>query len=218
MRTLEVASGVGLQLQKLVQNGCQAWGLDASPDLARESRERAGGRGVPVVCAIAEELPFLDRSFDSIICQGSLDHFADPHRFLSEVARVLKPEGRAIIVISNFDSLSCRLGRALFALRKAFRRPVYEGRNYWDIPDNHTFRGTNRVLRELCEPHLKMVECRGISLLWLFNRWTRLMEVLPESIAWTLMRASDKIAYRLPGLADMIISVWRPRSGVSGSR
>jgi len=211
-RALEVASGLGVQLKLLSQNGCQVWGLDASFMLAQRSRSRASnGRLAPVVCAIAEELPFQDATFDRIICQGSLDHFVNPRAFMREVARVLKPDGRAIIGISNFDSLSCRLGSALFRAKKALRLPVYEGRNYWEIPDNHTFRGTHNVLRNLGGPDLELVECRGISLLWLFHQWTRLMDSVPEPVALATMRVCDKIAYRMPGMADMLISVWRPR-------
>ena len=133
---------------------------------------------------------------------------------MRELARVLKPDGRAIIGISNFDSLSCLLGRGLYGLSERFGRPLYQGRNYWDIPANHTFRGTYDVLRNLGQPHLKLVECRGISLFWLFRRWTQLLEAMPGPLAWSALAVLDRVAYRLPRLADLLVSVWQP----SGSR
>ena len=190
----------------------ETWGLDASVALARYCRQRfAGQGGTALVCAVAEALPFRRASFDRLVCQGSLDHFARPQAFLREVARVLKPAGLAVIAISNYDSLSCRVGRALFQLKERFAIPVYQGRLYWQVPANHTFRGTYDTLRQLSEPYLELVECRGVSLFWLFHRWTRLMETLPRPLAWSTMAALDRIAYRMPAIADLLVSVWRPR-------
>lgn len=211
-RVLDVACGLGGQLALLKQGGWEAWGLDASLALVRHCRKRFAVEGdASLVCATAEALPFRSDSFDRIVCQGSLDHFARPRSFLREVARVLKPDGRAIIGISNYDSLSCRLGRGLFRLKEVWGLDVYRGRNYWEIPANHTFRGTYRALCCLGQPYLELVECRGVSLLWLFHRWTRLMEALPRPLAWSTMTVVDRIAYRLPAIADLLVSVWRPR-------
>lgn len=208
-RVLDVACGLGGQLALLREEGWESWGLDASRPLAVHCRQRFE-QNAPLVCATAESLPFRHDSFDRVVCQGSLDHFPQPRAFMQEIARVLKPDGRAVIGISNFDSLSCRLGRGLYSLNERFGRAVYGGRNYWDIPNNHTFRGTYSVLVGLGAPGLQLVECRGISLLWLFNRWTRLVEAMPERLAWPILGMLDKIAYRAPGIADLVVSVWRP--------
>jgi SAM-dependent methyltransferase len=207
---LDVGCGFGQQMDLLRERGWEAVGLDASFDLARYSAQRFRPQA-PAVCAIAEALPFADASFDSIVCQGSLDHFARPKTFVREVARVLKPDGRAVIALANYDSLSARFGSRVYWLKRRFGVPVFEGRNYWQIPRNHTFRGSYRVLLSLCEQDLELVECRGISLLWLFHNWTRLMEALPSPIARTAMSALDRIAYVRPSIADIIVSVWRPK-------
>jgi SAM-dependent methyltransferase len=210
-RVLDVGAGFGGQMDMLRTHGAEAWGLDASREQMYYCTLRFADAPAPVVAAIAEALPFRDNSFDAVVCQGSLDHFVQPRDFMRECARILKPDGRAIIAISNFDSLSCRLGRGLYALKERLGREVYRGRNFWQIPANHTFKGTTKVLTALGEPHLELVECRGASLMWLFHRWTRLMEALPEGIAWRALRAADTIAYRAPSLADVAVSVWRPR-------
>lgn len=216
-RILEVACGFGGQMALLRKRCGEVWGLDASVALARYCRRRfAGAGGAPLVVALAEALPFRSGSFDRIVCQGSIDHFARPRQFMREVARVLKPEGRAVIGMSNFDSLSCVLGRTLYAIQERRGRPVYRGRNYWEIPENHAFRGTYNVLLRLGEPALELVECRGVSMLWLFHRWTRLMEALPWPVAWGLMSALDRLAYHVPALADLLVSVWRPRRRIDG--
>lgn len=207
-RVLDVACGLGGQLALLRDAGWQGWGLDASPPLAAYCNERFGD--APIVVATADALPFRDGAFDRVVCQGSLDHFPDPQAFMRDVARVLKPDGRAVIGISNFDSLSCRLGRGLYGLSERIGRSVYHGRNYWQIPDNHTFKGTYQVLKGLGPPDLEMEACYGISLMWLFNRWTKLMEALPERLATAILNGLDRVAYRVPALADILVSVWRP--------
>jgi len=211
-RVLDVGCGFGAQMKPLFLEGWETWGLDASPALAQYCRnEFVDAGGAPVVCGVAERLPFEADSFDRLICQGSLDHFAKPRAFMREVARVLRPSGRAVIAIANYDSLSCRLGRTLFLGRQRLGLPVYqEQRHYWEIPANHTFRGTYQKLVALGGPCLDLIECRGVSLFWLFRRWTWLTERLPRPIAWSAMTAADRIAYRSPQLADMMVSVWRP--------
>lgn len=210
---LDVASGFGDQIALLRGRRWRTCGLDASIDLARHCRRRfAADGGTRVVCALAEALPFRDRSFGRVLCQGSFDHFAEPHAFLREAARVLRPDGLAVIVVSNYDSLSCRVGRTLYRLRRRLGLPVLSGRPYWEIPPNHTFRSTLPTLRRMAEPHFELVQCRGVSLLWLFGGWYRLLDALPAGIATALLRAADTIAYRIPPLADFVVSVWRPRT------
>ncbi len=209
-RVLDVGCGFGQQMMLLRERGWDAWGLDASLDLARYSSTRFPDRA-PTVCAIAESLPFADGSFDRVVCQGSLDHFAQPEAFLREVSRILKPDGRAIIALANYGSLSSRFGSRLSWLKRRLGISVFAGRNYWEIPRNHTFRGTHQVLLDMCSRHLELVECRGISLLWLFHSWTRLMETLPRPLAWSAMSVLDRIAYRTPSIADELVSVWRPK-------
>ena len=46
-----------------------------------------------LLCARAEEIPKRDRSFDVVISVNSLDHMIDPDTVLSEVSRVLRPDG-----------------------------------------------------------------------------------------------------------------------------
>lgn len=214
-RVLDVGCGYGIQLRRLHARGCEPWGLDASAALLGYCRRQAAehGAALVLVLGVAERLPFRAASFDQVICQGSLDHFAQPRAFMSEVARILKPEGRAIIALANFDSLACILARSLYRTKEALNLPLRtDHRPFWQIPDNHTFKGNLRVLESLGRPWLEMERCYGISLLWLFTRWSLFLEALPEDTARGLLRAADHIAYHLPGAADMIISVWRPRA------
>jgi SAM-dependent methyltransferase len=47
-------------------------------------------------------LPFASGSIDRLVSMGSLEHFPDVPLGLSEVSRVLRPSGRAVVVVPNF--------------------------------------------------------------------------------------------------------------------
>ena len=219
-RLLDAACGAADQAGRFQEQGWQSWGLEPSPGMLRLARLRREQRGQSVVLVrgIAEELPFSDDSFDCVVCQGSLDHFVQPRAFMAEVARILKPDGRAIIAIANFESLSCQLGRSLYRAKRLLNMPVMEGRAYWQPPPNHTFKGDLAVLRGLARPWLRLERCHGVSVLWLFRRWSLFVESLPEDVAWALLRTLDRIAYRAPSFSDMIVSVWRPDKSLLGRK
>jgi len=47
------------------------------------------------------DLPFLDASFDAIYSMGTIEHFDETEHAVAEMARVLKPGGRAIVGVPN---------------------------------------------------------------------------------------------------------------------
>jgi SAM-dependent methyltransferase len=47
-------------------------------------------------------LPIADASFDRLFCNGALEHFPDVALGVSEIARILKPRGRAVLIVPNF--------------------------------------------------------------------------------------------------------------------
>ena len=89
--------------------------------------------------------------------------------------------------------------------------PTGSERPYWQIPDNHTFRGNLAVLRELAGDDLRMERAFGVSMFWLVPSWRKVLHTLPPKGADMLLRAADRCARRAPTLGDMIVSVWRPR-------
>jgi SAM-dependent methyltransferase len=166
---------------------------------------------VILVRGIAESLPFRDGSFDRVICKSSLDHFVDPHDFMREAARVVKPGGRVIVALTNYESLSCRLGRLRYQLAQTFlRRPPVPFRPYWQPPSDHYHKGDLAFVHGLGGKRLRLERCYGISLMWPAYGWGMALERLPHSFADALLVALDQIASRTPELADMIVSVWQP--------
>ena len=213
-RTLDVACGVGALAVQVCERGGEGWGIDSSQEMLGLSRWVFPARRLPLVRAVAEALPFRDGSFDRIVCKGSLDHFVEPQAFTREAARLLRPGGRLVIALANYESLSCRLGRLWRRATTLAGRRAPEHRAYWETPLDHYHKGDLAFVRGLGGNELELEGCYGISLLWLLGdsdrwRWGDLLAKLPASMARAVLSGLDRIAYRLPAQADMIISVWR---------
>ena len=208
-RVLDVACGTGKQAMRIAARGCHSVGVEASMEMIGVGRWVHPGSDARIVRSIAESLPFADASFDRVICQGSLDHFADPHAFMREAARVVARDGRVVIALANFESASCRLGRAADRAKRALGRPRPPWRLYWETPEDHNVRGDLPFVRALGGEALVLDRCLGMSLLWLFGPYGRLLDALPERAASALWRRLDRMARARPRHADMIISIWR---------
>jgi SAM-dependent methyltransferase len=208
-RVLDVACGTGKQAMRVAERGCLAVGAEASVEMIGVGRWVQPQSQARMVRSIAETLPFHDRAFDRVMCQGSLDHFADPHAFMREAARVTKDDGRVIIALANFESISCRLGRAVDALKRRLGRKRPAWRLYWQIPEDHNFKGDLPYVRGLGGNALELEHCSGISALWNFSRYGWALDHLPEPAAAAIWRAFDRLVRTRPRHSDMIISVWR---------
>lgn len=219
-RILDVACGTGKETVQLSQKGWEAWGLDASDEMLAIARRDAEQEGASVtfVRSIAETLPFRDSSFDRLVCKVSLDHFAHPQAFVQEAARVLKPEGRAIIALANYESLSCKLGRWLYPLLLRVGYMSRGERPYWVIPPDHTFKGHYHQIIRLGGRWLKLRKCFGVSLLWLFPGWGSLLDKLPRPLAHSILRTADSIARLTPSMSDGVVCTWSPRPEVKRRR
>ena len=214
-RTLDVACGIG-KLPACVQHlGGEGWGIDASPEMLGLSAWIFHREGPPLVRGIAEQLPYRDGTFDRLICQGALDHFVNPGDFMREAARVLKPEGRLVLALANYESLSCRLGRLRQGIsHRILQRPLPPYRLYWQIPPDHFHKGDLDFVLGLGGDALELERCYGVSMLWLLKGWGKRLEDAPYPLVRLVLKTLDRIAYRRPRLADMLISVWRPRASI----
>ncbi len=99
-RVLELAHGTGHLLVTMHRAGLRPVGVDLSPQMGRLAQRRLGRAGcaVPLVRAQAQALPFPSASFDSIVATFPTDFIVDPCT-LDEVARLLRPQGRLVVVM-----------------------------------------------------------------------------------------------------------------------
>jgi len=97
---LDVACGAAHVAQTLAPYVRQVVGVDLTPELLALGAERFRSAGVTNVLlqeANAERLPFVDESFDVVVCRAALHHFEDPPRALAEAARVTRVGGRIVM-------------------------------------------------------------------------------------------------------------------------
>jgi demethylmenaquinone methyltransferase / 2-methoxy-6-polyprenyl-1,4-benzoquinol methylase len=101
---LDVCCGTGdlaFELARRVSPGGNVIGCDFSErmlDLAREKAARRGIEAVRFEWADALQLPYDGRRFDAVTVGFGVRNFADRDRGLREMARVLKPGGRLVIL------------------------------------------------------------------------------------------------------------------------
>jgi len=92
---LDVATGTGtVALELGRRKGCSVIGIDQSGEMLAEARRRVPDR-VSLVHGDAEQLPFLDASFDGLTVTYLLRYVDDPGRTLRELARVVRPGATA---------------------------------------------------------------------------------------------------------------------------
>lgn len=96
---LDVACGPGAMMLALAAEGLRVEGIDLSDVAVNRARELVPA--ARVVSGSAENLPWADQSFDAATCMGSLEHFPNPDAGAAEIRRVLKPHGRAYILLPN---------------------------------------------------------------------------------------------------------------------
>lgn len=95
---LDVACGSGkltAELAVLARNG-RIVGLDFSPQMLEVARR--DHPGIQFIEGDALNLPFVDGEFDASTIAFGLRNLADPIHGLSEMLRVLKPQGRAVVL------------------------------------------------------------------------------------------------------------------------
>jgi SAM-dependent methyltransferase len=88
------------------QRGALTCGVDISEPIVRQARsafDHGGGGRCPLQGAVGDvrALPFRAATFDAIYSMGTIEHFDETEHAVEEIARVLKPGGRAIVGVPN---------------------------------------------------------------------------------------------------------------------
>ena len=90
----------------------KVYGIDVS-EVAVEAAQKKSPNA-EIVCGMAEQLPWENDVFDYVACLGSLRYFQQPEKAVTEMARVLKPDGVACIAIHNTYFIGYTLKAWLF--------------------------------------------------------------------------------------------------------
>ena len=105
---LDAGCGVGYGTAHLAQVAERVVGVDVSHDAVSYARAHYAGANVEFHVADVLELPFADDSFDVVCSFEIVEHVADAERFVTELARVLKPGGRLVLSTPRADDPNVR--------------------------------------------------------------------------------------------------------------
>jgi ubiquinone/menaquinone biosynthesis C-methylase UbiE len=121
-KVLDLGCGTGEMAARLAKRGYEVWGVDIAEPMVRYAAHRhKSGR---FRLGDVEHIPFDDNTFDAVVCLGVIEYLANDEQALSEIRRVLKPAGSAII---STPSAVCPLHHMdrICVRVMAMARPVY---------------------------------------------------------------------------------------------
>ncbi len=221
---LDVASGFGQDSIALARGGARVIGAEPSQRMTAMAQilgDRDLGADAPRpdwVRGWADALPFEDDAFDAAFCKGAMDHFDDPGSAIAEMARVTRRDGRVVLAIANFDSLACRVTRAIDEFREDWLGwgPM-RGRRGYDTPSDHFTRYELSLMKQQAAQHLDIETTLGVSIGWGMPGWATLACRLPRPLVEAILSGLDALARQFPTLADVIVLVGRPRTERSTS-
>jgi ubiquinone/menaquinone biosynthesis C-methylase UbiE len=100
-RALDVATGAGHAALAIAPFVDTMVATDTSQRMLEVTAQEAERRGIGNLIAEyadAQDLPYENASYDLIVCRTAAHHFSEPMKFLSEAHRVLKPNGKLVVV------------------------------------------------------------------------------------------------------------------------
>jgi ubiquinone/menaquinone biosynthesis C-methylase UbiE len=149
---LEVGLGYGTLSGRLAERGAELHGLDIAPGPVEMVRHRLRLQGRPaderIVEGSALDMPFGDASFDRVYSIGCLHHTGDLRRAVGEVHRVLRPGGRAVVMLYNRHSFRLLMERLRRRRTDEEVRAAYDSNAAGEAAP-HTDYVTARQAREL---------------------------------------------------------------------
>jgi SAM-dependent methyltransferase len=210
-KILDAGCGPGEMAAMLMQRGYEVWGIDIAEPMVRHARERSSANRFRV--GDIERIPFPDSTFDGVVCLGVLEYLDSDAKALTEIGRVLKPGGKAVVSTPNALCPLYQVDRVIAAAESLFAFAKYRLRgkpmparpvNFGVDRRNMYHRGSwLRLLRSVSlEPEERL--CYGWG--WYYSRvgsfvellsWSaeRLRRILERFFGRTLLhRAGDSLA------------------------
>lgn len=129
---LDAGCGNGRHLRFLLRESdpdARLVAFDLSQKMLRRAHKAVRSDRVRYLSADLTRLPLADASFDAIICGWVLEHLPDPRPGLRELARVLRPAGKLLLLVTEdtFNGAMCsRMWHCRTYNRKELRQTCSE--------------------------------------------------------------------------------------------
>lgn len=125
-RILDIGSGAGQIIRHLLRYAepdAQITGIDISLQMLRRARKKLKTERPALCAADLAHLPFVDGAFDCVTCGYVLEYMPHPEHGLAEMARVLAPGGRMLLLATE-DTFSGAWNSRLWSCRTYNRREL----------------------------------------------------------------------------------------------
>jgi ubiquinone/menaquinone biosynthesis C-methylase UbiE len=115
-KVLDIGCGTGFHMS---HDGLNTTGIDISDRMLAVAKNN----GFNVKKARAEQIPFSDKSFDTVFCFFAVLNMCDSSKAVKEMARVLKPGGCALLSLSSIhDKRHFKISRQKVSLKTLFTK------------------------------------------------------------------------------------------------
>jgi ubiquinone/menaquinone biosynthesis C-methylase UbiE len=168
-RILEVGSGTGFITEILIHAGFRVQGLDLSDEMLARARRNLATAGIAHMAELAqgdaEEIAAPDGQFPAVVSRWVLWTLPRPHKALAEMARVLVPGGKLVLIDGRHRNRGAFAGfRArLTDLVLCRRLPGWQKQSYGTINSSLPFLDAPEVVETLRESGLTQVSFRRLS-------------------------------------------------------
>ena len=123
-RVADVGCGPGVMVEAVLARGGTFEGVDLSPEMVNEARERFEGReGVSFKEGSIESLELPSDAYDQVLCMAVIEYLQTPDRAMAEIARILKPGGTAVVTVPkrwHVDRVTIAASAPARAVARAF--------------------------------------------------------------------------------------------------
>jgi len=106
---IELGCGTAYVSAWLARRGARVTGIDNSPAQLETAHrlQREHDLEFPLLLGNAEQVPFPDASFDFAVSEYGAALWADPHRWIPEAARLLRPGGELMFLTNGLIAMLC---------------------------------------------------------------------------------------------------------------
>jgi SAM-dependent methyltransferase len=209
---LDAGCGVGGTSAALHARGADVIAVDCDPD--RIAALEISLPDVETALTSLDDLPYPDASFDAVVLQDVLEHVASPSRVVSEIKRVLTPQGLIYLSTPNRNAISNIVSDPHFGLPFASLktreqlRPILRKRRPADAEreDLAQLLGFSEIS--------SILHGNGLRETFVNRRMARILFEHPESLVWSEVHLRMVALLRRSGLENLVLRLVNDEAGL----
>jgi ubiquinone/menaquinone biosynthesis C-methylase UbiE len=210
LNALDLCCGQGNVSDALVRRQCKVVGIDFSAAMLAFARNRAPS--AVFIDGDAQSLPFGDAQFDVVVSNLGICHVPDQPRALSEVRRVLRPNGRFAMTVWCGPDVSPCFEIVYDAIKKHGSPDVSAPPG----PDFHQFAKLTVAEKLLTEAGFKHIELEIVDCAWELKAPEALSEIYERGTVRAAMLLARQPSQNLAAIRSTLAEAVRKRFAYGG--